>query len=132
MKNSLRFTFVLAAVILVFAFVSDGFSQRVVLGGYKKIAKSDTGAAAAADFAVEAQAKKKKNATIELVEIEKAESQVVAGTNYRLCLKVTTSGEKGEADVTITVQVVVFKNLKGAYSLTSWKEDDCADDDDDG
>jgi hypothetical protein len=69
------------------------------------------------NFAVDAQAERK-NLTIDLIAVEKAESQVVAGTNYRLCLKVTTSGADDEADVTITVRVVVYRNLKGEYSLT--------------
>ena len=96
-------------------------------GGYKAIAKSDAGARAAAEFAVDAQAERK-NLTIELVAVEKAESQVVAGTNFRLCLKITTSGAEDEADVTITVKVIVYRNLKGEYSLTSWVEEDCAPD----
>ena len=54
---------------------------------------------------------------------------MAAGTNYRLCLKVTTSGEANEADVTITVKVVVYRNLKGVFSLTSWVEEDCEDED---
>ena len=95
MKNSYRFTFVFAAIIFVFALASNDHAQRV--GGYKEIPKTDAGAASAAAFAVSAEAEKK-NAKIELVTVEHAESQVVAGTNYRLCLKVTTSGEKNEAD----------------------------------
>ncbi len=128
MKNGLRFNFVIVALAFVFCTASAGFAQR--LGGYKEIPKSDAGAAAAAAFAVSAQAEKN-TATISLVSVQKAESQVVAGRNYRLCLKVTTSGEKNTADVTITVQVVVYQNLKQEYTLTSWKEDDCGGDDDD-
>jgi hypothetical protein len=128
MKAGLRGASLFFAFATVLAFASSGMAQRV--GGYKEISKTDAGALAAARFAVSAQAEKK-SATIELVAVEHAERQVVAGTNYRLCLTITTSGEKNEADVKITVKVVVYQNLKGEYKLTSWEEDDCADGDDD-
>jgi cystatin-C len=117
---------IMLSVFAVLGMASAVSAQKV--GGYKTISKSDTGARAAAEFAVDAQAERK-NLTIELVDVEKAESQIVAGTNYRLCLKVTTSGAEDEADVTITVKVIVYRNLKGEYSLTSWVEEDCAEDD---
>jgi len=116
--------FALASMLVIASMAS---AQKT--GGYKAIAKADAGARAAAEFAVDAQAERK-NLTIDLIAVEKAESQVVAGTNYRLCLKVTTSGADDEADVTITVKVVVYRNLKGEYSLTSWAEEDCAPDSD--
>jgi cystatin-C len=126
MKRRLYFAGI-SALLLIFTAAGQASAQKV--GGYKKIARSDAGAASAAAFAIRAQAEKTK-ATIELVSVENAESQVVAGTNYRLCLKVTTSGEENEADVTITVKVVVYRNLKAQYSLTSWTEEDCAGDED--
>jgi len=111
----------------MFILISTASAQKV--GGYKQSSKTDAGARAAAEFAVDAQAERK-NLTIELVAVEKAETQVVAGTNFRLCLKITTSGADDESDVTITVKVVVYRNLKGEYSLTSWAEEDCAPDND--
>jgi hypothetical protein len=125
MKTNFRIT--MFTVLAVMLLASAAAAQKV--GGYKAISKTDAGARAAAEFAVDAQAERK-NLTIELVSIEKAESQVVAGTNYRLCLKITTSGAEDEADVTITVRVIVFRNLKGVHSLTSWMEEDCAPEDD--
>ncbi len=125
MKPKLHFAAFFAVAVIAIA-ASSGLAQKV--GGYRKISKSDAGAAAAAAFAVQNRVETK-NATITLVAVECAENQVVAGTNYRLCLKVTTSGEKNEADVTITVKVVVYKDLKGKYSLTSWIEDNCEEED---
>ena len=125
MKTSLR--------LLLFSVLALMFGTSFVVaqkaGAYKTISKTDAGARAAAEFAVDAQAERK-SLTIELVAVEKAETQVVAGTNYRLCLKITTSGADDEADVTITVKVIVYRNLKGEYSLTSWTEEDCAPDSD--
>ncbi len=118
MKKYSRYFFVLAPVALLLLLASPGSAQR--LGGYKSIDAADAGAAAAADFAVTAQAEKLE-IEIELVSIEKAESQVVAGTNYRLCLTVATS--EGE----YTAKVVVHRDLKGNHKLTSWDEDECAE-----
>jgi len=129
MKSGLRTSMVLFASALLLAFATTSFAQKV--GGYKEISKSDSGARAAAVFAVGAQAAKT-GGTAELVSVLKAESQVVAGMNYRMCLKVTTSGGAGEADVTETVKVVVYRDLKGNYKLSSWAAEDCGDDDDDG
>ena len=122
-----RARLIAVSALVVTALATCASAQKV--GGYKSISRTDAGALAAAEFAVDAQAERK-GLSIELINVEKAESQVVAGTNYRLCLKVTTSGADDEADVTITVRVIVSRNLKGAYSLTSWMEEDCAPDND--
>ena len=102
-------------------------AQRV--GGYKQISKTDAGARSAAEFAVDAQAERK-GISIELISLEKAESQVVAGTNYRLCMKISSPGGEDDDAVTSEVRVIVYRNLKGEYSLTSWIEENCAPEDD--
>jgi Cystatin domain len=127
MQKTGRASWLLLIFGLLLILASAASAQKV--GGYKAISKTDAGARAAAEFAVDAQAERK-NLTIELNAVEKAESQVVAGTNYRLCLKITTSGAEDEADVIITVRVIVYRNLKGVLSLTSWMEEDCAPDSD--
>lgn len=95
-------------------------------GGYREIDKSDEGAAAAAEFAVK-EVSAKKEITYKLIEIEKAESQVVAGINYRLCLKIGYHKADDDVDATETIRVVVYRSLQNQYSLTSWAEEDCAD-----
>jgi ABC-type Na+ efflux pump permease subunit len=99
-------------------------AQRV--GGYKEIANDDEGAVAAAEFAVKDQSEKKEM-TYKLVSIEKAETQVVAGINYRLCLKV--GYKQNEEDATEFVRVVVNRNLQKEFSLTSWTPESCGDND---
>ena len=96
------------------------------LGGYREIDKADEGAAAAAEFAVKAESEKKEM-TYKLVSIEHAESQTVAGINYRLCLKVGYHKQDDDVDATEVVRVVVFRNLQNQYSLTSWTEENCGD-----
>ncbi|MEO7539834.1 MAG: cystatin domain-containing protein [Pyrinomonadaceae bacterium] len=126
MKNYLRPTLVISVMAIVVMLVSTAFAQRV--GGYKEVSTTETAVTAAARFAVKAQAAKQ-DATIELVDVAHAERQIVAGTNYRMCLVITTSGEENEADVTITARVVVYRDLKGRYKLSSWVEEDCVPDD---
>ena len=117
---------IIALIGLTAMFAVTANAQKV--GGYKDIAADDAGARAAAEFAVGTEAAKTSRA-IELVSVHKAERQVVAGSNYRLCLKITSQGEDGEADVTHFVQVVVYQNLKREYSLSSWTKSDCDEDD---
>jgi hypothetical protein len=97
------------------------------LGGYREIDKADEGAATAAEFAVKTQSEKKEM-TYKLVSIEHAESQTVAGINYRLCLKVGYHKQDDDVDATEFVRVVVYRNLQSQYSLTSWTEENCGDD----
>lgn len=96
-------------------------------GGYREIDKADEGAVAAAEFAVKDQSEKKE-LTYKLVSVEKAETQVVAGINYRLCLKVSYQKQGEDSDTSDFVQVVVYRNLQKEYSLTSWTEEQCSKD----
>ncbi|HYW74934.1 MAG TPA: cystatin domain-containing protein [Pyrinomonadaceae bacterium] len=107
-------------------FVTVAPAQR--LGGYREIDKADEGAAAAAEFAVKAESEKKEMA-YKLVSIEHAETQTVAGINYRLCLKVGYHKQDDDVDATELVRVVVYRSLQNQYQLTSWTEEKCSDDD---
>lgn len=101
------------------------FAQRT--GGYREIDKSDEGVMAAAEFAVK-EFSAKKEITYKLIEVEHAESQVVAGINYRLCLKIGYHKADDDVDATETIRVVVYRSLQNQYSLTSSAEEDCGDD----
>lgn len=112
-------------VSLIFAFVTGlvlTATAQIRTGGYKSVATDDARVVAAAEFAV---SKREETHTeqegLTLDSIDKAETQVVAGTNFRLCLTVKLEDE------TQQVQVVVFQNLKQVYSLTSWTVKDCAE-----
>lgn len=126
MKNRVTILTVIASIIALLgaAVVS---AQRP--GGYREIDKADEGAVAAADFAVKQQSENK-DMTYKLVSIEHAESQTVAGINYRLCLKVGYHKADDDVDTTEFVRVVVFRSLQNTYSLTSWAEENCGDDSD--
>ena len=89
---------------------------------YKSIAKTDTGAGLAADFAVKTQSTKTKS-NIKLGEIVKAEDlEMDLGTkrNFRLCLKVSADGESSSFAKAI-ISMDAYSNLK----LVSWTSSTC-------
>ncbi|MFZ4775184.1 MAG: hypothetical protein ACOYM3_07475 [Terrimicrobiaceae bacterium] len=49
-----------------------------------------------------------------MIEIVKAERQVVAGLNYRLTILVSNDSKR------LKVRAVVWEKLDGSLSLTSW------------
>lgn len=91
----------------------------IKVGGYRAIAKTDANAMAAAEFAVNAQGDKTDMA-FELGEIVRAESQLVQGMNYRLCMEVSAEGEEP-----FYVQAVVYVDLRRNYRLMSWTNSTC-------
>lgn len=124
MKKSLCVVTILVALAITFGCVVVGLAQtRPIVGGYKVAATDNPEVVAAAEFAVSEQGKRQES-NISLVSIEKAEQQVVAGMNYRLCLKVSTGDD---ADETQDVKVVVFRSLQKEYSLKSWEEESCGE-----
>jgi hypothetical protein len=127
MKHANILLLILAAAV-VLAITPSVKAQRPILGGYKAAKVTDGAVKEAADFGVSAEAEKTEK-TMSLVSILKAETQSVAGTNYRLCMKVSSEGGEGQDDVEITVQAVVNRDLKQAFKLISWAISDCGDDD---
>lgn len=97
----------------------SGASAGQIVGNYRKIMKTDTGLITAAKFAVKQEKRKKENRRLSLVSIERAESQVVAGRNYKMCIKVINNGKIEN------VNALVYLNAQNKYSLTSWKTGAC-------
>lgn len=129
MRNSLRALSVSAVLFVAFGSTAVlARRQGPVVGGYKAVATDDPEVNAAARFAVEERARKKKSA-VRLVSVEAAERQTVAGANYRLCLRVEDEDEENNVVVTESVKVVVFRSLKREYTLRSWEVEDCAESD---
>lgn len=85
-----------------------------IAGGYSERATNDRGVAAASAFAVRERGRRTRR-RVTLLEVRHAETQVVAGLNYRLRLTVREGGK--ERDVT----AVVYQNLRQRLSLTSWE-----------
>lgn len=118
MKKGLPVVVALVALYVAFG-CANAASAQIRTGGYKEVANDDSEVVAAADFAVSEQGRKQE-VSISLVSVEHAEQQVVAGINYRLCLKVEIDGETQE------VKAVVYRNLQKEYSLTSWEQESCS------
>ncbi len=121
MKNYTRSLMFLAVIL---GCVAVSFAQ-VKTGGFKKVSVSDAAVVMAAEFALSAQADKD-DTGIELVSIETAERQTVAGANYKICMLVTLTDEYSEEPYDQFVSVLVFRSLKNQYTLKSWTEvEDC-------
>jgi Aspartic acid proteinase inhibitor len=94
-------------------------AQPRIAGGYSAVSNSDETVIEAANFAVETQAQK--DDTLELISIERAERQIVAGSNYRMCLSVKSNGKEEQASAT------VYLNLQNQFSLSEWTPGKCAE-----
>src|SRR5262249_26485887 len=90
------------------------------LGGYRDADVAAADVRAAADFAVVERARLSARA-VTLNAILRAERQVVAGANYRLCLDVVDAGQA------TMVRVVVYRDPQHRYSLTTWEVSRCAE-----
>jgi hypothetical protein len=111
--------FILAGLNIVSGSPSSVFAQQgPIVGGYAKTSNRDPEALAAARFAIKTE-RQKLHSRIALLSIKHAEVQVVAGLNYRLCMRVKIKSQ------TRKVTVVVYKDLKQEYSLTNWVADGC-------
>ena len=86
--------------------------DQTVVGGYSKAKVDDVKVTAAAEFAVTEESKK--GTKISLKSISSAETQVVAGTNYKLVMVIDEAGAEK------TVEVVVYEDLQQTMSVTSW------------
>ena len=86
--------------------------DQTVAGGYSKAAVDDPKVTAAAEFAVTEESKK--GTKISLKSISSAETQVVAGTNYKMAIVIDADGTEK------TAEVVVYEDLQQSMSVTSW------------
>lgn len=127
MKIKLSIFAFFVALFMIFGSATASFAQDAqITGGYGDADVKDKDVIAAAKFAVKKGGQKQK-ATITLVSLNKAQLQVVAGLNYKVCLQVSVK-KSGKKAIRQFVEAVVYKNLKNVYSLTSWvktKESEC-------
>ncbi len=113
MKKYLLNKMMLLIFVLVLALTT---SAQIKTGGYKVAATDDERVVAAANFAIEKRVETNtEQEGLTLDSVDKAEIQVVAGINYRICMTVSIEDESQQ------VQAVVYQNLKKIYSLKSWE-----------
>jgi Na+-transporting methylmalonyl-CoA/oxaloacetate decarboxylase gamma subunit len=125
MKKNLPAVIIFLALYLILGGMSELAAQQdkkqpeqPQVGGYQVAPKDDPAVVAAAKAAVSEQ-QTKEGGDLTLVSIKRAETQLVAGINYRLCLKVKAKGKSQ------TVTVVINKTLADKYSITSWEAGGC-------
>ena len=119
-KQILYYSFAFALIFGVYAGANRVAAQDgQITGGYGEASITDKGVKSAAAFAVKTRSART-NKKLTLVKIEKAEMQVVAGLNYRVCMRVKDS--KGRRS---TVTAVVYKDLQNRRSLSRWKSGGC-------
>lgn len=87
-------------------------SDQALVGGYSNASVDDEKIRIAAEFA--AAEESKKGIKINLKSISSAETQVVAGANYKLVMVVDAGGTEK------TVEVVVYEDLQQSMTVTSW------------
>ena len=116
MRKSLLTALATAALCLVFhtAAARARGQNPPVAGGYSEASARDPEVLRAARFAVREEGRRL-GRVLTLLAVRRAETQVVAGLNYRLRLSVGYGGRARE------VSAVVYRNLRGAYSLTGWE-----------
>jgi Cystatin domain len=101
--------------------------QRRILGGSSKVSPTSADVVEAAEFAIGEARKKEEQTKVKLVSVQTAERQSVAGTIYKLCMKVNIDDEEQD------IKVVVFRALPQngeapVWELQSWDHESCSED----
>lgn len=121
MKKHIIFcSFVALFVFGVFA-AESGVSAEEITGGYGDASVLDKDVRKAANVAI-ASRSRSTGKTLTLVRIVKAEVQVVAGLNYRVCMTVREGRKRSK-----TVTAVVYKDLRNRRTLSRWKAGGCSE-----
>lgn len=111
--RSLRLMVLLSAFLGSFVVAAHDFVPKSLPGGYAP-AELNRDVMAAANFAVTAEAKREA-IPLKLTSVSSAEKQIVAGTNYRMILRVEGNGSTRQA------KALVFRDLQSRYWLKSWE-----------
>lgn len=119
-NNMVRFMkfstiFVCAAVLMG----SQMAGAQPIVGGYSAMSISDADTISIAKAAVKMMNALPDFKKAKLLTITKAESQVVAGQNFKLCIAVKQASRK------MRVQAVVYRDLGGKLLLTEWTPKGC-------
>ena len=110
------------SLLAIFVFGAAAAESQVsaqIAGGYGRLSVKSKDARDAAAFAIKAQSKVEEKKFI-LVKVLKAEVQVVAGLNHRICMLVRQGKSRSKS-----VTAVVYKDLKNVRSLTTWEGGGC-------
>lgn len=126
MKMSFQNRIILATVLVGLVSLGVAAQGRPILGGSSKVSPTSADVVEAAEFAIGEARKKEEQTKIELVSVQTAERQVVAGTLYKLCMKVKIDDE--DQDIKVVVFRALPKNGEAAeLELQSWDHEACSD-----
>ena len=92
----------------------SAFAAPVLSGGYEP-ADTDNSDVMLASRYLANEVSTESNLSVDVVDIQAASTQVVAGINYRLCLSVTVNDDHRRH-----LSGVVYKPLSGGLLLTRW------------
>ena len=120
-KQILYYSLAVALIFGVYAGANRVFAQDgQITGGYGDAAVDSKETKKIARFAVKARAKRT-HKSLKLVEIVKAETQVVRGLNHRICMDVREGRKKARR-----VTVIVWEDINNRpLQLTDWKTGGC-------
>ena len=124
-RKKLRKHIIFCSFVALFVFGLFAGGSRVsaqdIAGGYGDASVTDKDVRAAANFAVKNRSRST-GKSLTLAKIVKAEVQVVAGLNYRVCMTVREGRKRAK-----TITAVVYKNLQNRRSLSRWKAGGCSE-----
>ena len=103
---------------LILSFLSLGTVTAQVTGGYGPISTTDPMVILAARYALISQ-NAQMSGKYTLKSINKAQSQVVAGINYHVCISLRRE------DTIRTAEALVYQNLQRKWSVTRWAWNKC-------
>ena len=122
MKRAIAPVGAAAVLLLAASFGTAALAGETVPGAYTAVPVTDEKVASAAAFAIDTKRKAMlaagEPAALELVSIQRAEQQIVAGLNFRLELRVKWNGKEHAARAVVWWQAW---RKPDPYRLTSWE-----------
>lgn len=108
-----------ALCVLIMLVSTPAMSGGIMVGGYASVPVTSPEVLGISKSAVAMKNALPESKKVRLVSIKKAETQVVAGMNFRLCLRVADKSHS------YRVRTVVYRDLVGALMLTEWTPKGC-------
>lgn len=127
MKIKFKYFAGFALLCLVFGAAPAASAQKSQISGKSsKVSVKDKNLIKAAQFAVRERARTQ-NTEVNLVEIKTAKMTLAAGRHYEICMLTNYLNKRSNQLVDQFVKVIVYRNLKNKYQLTSWTQENCTE-----
>lgn len=119
MKKTVIIGSFLALLVIGVLGAGANVAAQDITGGYGNVSVKDKEVRHVARFAIKNRTRVS-GVKFTLVRIVKAEVQVVAGLNYRICMVIREGRKRAR-----TITTVICRDLKKRHSLTRWKAGGC-------